>query len=640
MRRLSLQLLLVTTAYWMVVSCSLLASSADAQAFEENLQQTVEEQVADGLAPGAQLVAVADGQLVIHETYGVDDELFNLGSATSSLSALATLHLLHTQQIGLDEPISDLDVATDFLHQLDDSTDAWNALSWRYLLDHRSGLTESTTAIRTPSPDTHRALDESLLSHFPTFVATPGQRFQPSHHASALAGLLAAQASGRDYPTFLEDFLFSPLGMDDAHSLAAGLPDRELAQGHIRVSGRLQPQPHRGVGLSPVDGLYVSGDDMAALLNFLTLPGDEVAEGDLTPLHRALRDLRSTSFQPHPKVSGVTPGLTVRHLHGEPWLSATGQSADGFSTLILFSPQRRIGIYVGYNSDLGASLREELVALFDQPTSSELELATGDRAEARIDDIRGTYRHNRTVTKGFMKPIGALMALRASLDHHRSDDDAFDEPHLELSLSMDRQPLVWRPVADDDDLWQSHDGRHHLVVERDEDHGITGFYHDAPELRGFERLPAHQHGSLVAALIAAFFMIFAAAFVGWPLLALARRFGNSQSDVEDIDDGVSDDSKSAIAWAVAYAGVALTFWAGYAILAGRQVFGVPDWAYLLFSLPLVLILLSPWLLWHSVQNFQKQRGSAHFRLAYALVTAAAWLMIPALYAWDLLGFQW
>ncbi len=617
--------------------------SAPALALDDDLTEHVKAQVQEGYAPAAQVVFIEDGHTQINQTFGDASGSFNLGSAAGSLSAVATLHLLKAEGISLDDPIVDVpgvDAVDAFLHHLNDGpNDAWSTLTWRHLLDHRSGLGESTTAIRTPSPEEPRSLEQSLLDHFPPFVASPGERYQRSHHATALAAHLAATASGRDYPAFLSAFLFAPLGMDDAWSVAEGPDGRQMAKGHIRISGRLQPQPHRGVGLAPVDGLYVSTDDMEALLRFLS-PPDTSGE---SPLIDALHALQQTSFQPHGDVDGVTPGFSIRTLDGDPWFSATGESADGFSSLLLFSPERQTGLYLGYNSDLGASLREDIIDLFrSDEAPSDHALATGDDASERIDEIRGTYRHHRTVLQGFMKPLGALMALRATIDHHRDDD--LDEPHMSMDLSMDHQARLWRPVADDPDLWQSHDGHFHLVTYRDDDGGIAGFYHDAPDLRGFERLPAHQHGSLVAAAIAAFVMIFLAALIVWPLLALARRFGDGddQDDQQSDADGATDDQRTTAAtrWAVAYSGVALLFWTGYAFVAGRQVFGVPDWSPLVFSLPFLLILLCPWLLWHCIQHFQHQRGSSHYRLAYLAVTAAAWLMIPALFAWDLLGYQW
>ncbi len=591
-----------------------------------------------GIATGAIFAAVGPDGLIMADGYGYADyaetpvdpatTAFNIGSATTSVSAIPVHQAIDAGLIGIDDDITTY--LDDF--ELDDGFD--EAIAIRHLLDHTAGFRESTTAIRTPSPDERVDLGDTLREHFPQRTRKPGREYQHSHHGIALAGYIAERAQDAPFVELLAN-LFDSLGMDQTFSVAHTVPTQNIATGHGLVAGELQPHRRRGVRLSPVDGVHTTAADAASLLQFLVHGDPDVLSDDQ---HRKMLE---TSFRPHPEVAGVTPGFKEILRGDQRWLLAVGETPDGFSSLIAFSPTYEFGVFVAYNSGLGAVVRFDLLdEILDEvfPVDPLDEFHPARAAETRVSEFTGTYQLNRTVDAGFTKPLSQLMSVRAEVEPFEAENDPDSSEQLathnvQISHPLSPEPTYWVPVADDPDLWRHVDGHATLVVHRDEQNRITGFSHDHPDLMTFHRPSWHQNPSLIGGLLAGFLMLFLAASFIWPIQAIRRRFGKKSED--DSEPGERR------RWlAVLYSVLAVVFFIGYGVVVGRHVFGVPDWATFLFLIPFVLIALAPLLVYCAVQNYRERRETPLGRLFYAIVAAAAALLPVLFYWWDLLGFQW
>lgn len=598
-----------------------------------------------GLATGAIFAAVDGHEVLRARGYGYADvdqtpidaakTTFNIGSATTSLTAVAAFNTIDDEDLALD---TDVEAHLDDF-DLPDGFD--EAITLRHLLDHTAGFYESTTGVRTPSPDDRADLGEALRDHFPNRTRRPATQYQHSHHGAALAGYLVETTREIPFTDVLTEAVFEPLEMDHTFSSATTTPGEQTATGHTRIAGEIQPQRRRGVQLSPVDGVHTTAEDVAALMDFLVNGDDQVLSPDLH--HQMLE----TSFRPHPEVAGVTPGFKEILRGDQRWLLTVGESPDGFASLLVFSPEHDFGFFVAYNSDLGSAVRFDLVdELLDElfPVDPPDDTLEARAAQTRVDEVVGTYRLNRTVDDGFMKPLGQMMSVRADVEsvqiefpEEGPDGPVEYAPHnLQISHPLDPEPSIWVPIVDDQgqrDLWRHEDGQATLVVERDDRGQVIGFSHDHPDLMTFHRTSWYDSGPLIGGLMAAFFTLFVAVTIVGPVQAIRRRFA-SETD----DDSTTDERRRWLA--VFYGVLATVFFVGYGIIAGRQVFGVPDWAPFIFVLPFVLTLLAPLLVLSAVQNYRQQRSSPLGRVFYATVAAGAALLPVFFVWWDLFGFQW
>src|SRR5262249_33434565 len=146
---------------------------------------------------------------------------------------------------------------------LPDLPAAWNAIRVRHLLTHTSGLPEANQNPRYGSlPEEKRTnLGEEeivrLVAELPV-KAAPGQKFSYHRFGYDLLGMIVAKAAGKPFATFLEERVFTPLGMTatrfgDSLAVIKGRP----ATAYNRHGGALRnwvylfgPHPNPGAGLN------------------------------------------------------------------------------------------------------------------------------------------------------------------------------------------------------------------------------------------------------------------------------------------------------------------------------------------------------------------------------------------------------
>ena len=165
------------------------------------------------------------------------DTIFRIASLSKPVTAVAAMILVEDCKLRLDDAIdvwlpelANRRVLKSIMAPLDDVVPARRAISLRDLLTFRMGFgsvmeapdtTPIQKAIREqkiggdgpPRPAQAPATDEWLrrLGALP-LMAQPGERWM-YHVASDVLGVVIARASGRSFGAFLEERIFSPLGM-------------------------------------------------------------------------------------------------------------------------------------------------------------------------------------------------------------------------------------------------------------------------------------------------------------------------------------------------------------------------------------------------------------------------------------------
>ncbi|WP_433009053.1 serine hydrolase domain-containing protein [Kribbella sp. CA-294648] len=169
------------------------------------------------------------------------DSLFRVASFTKPIVAAATMSLVESGVLKLDEPIGDLipELASPLVLRrpdgpLDDTVPAVRAITVRDLLTFRMGLGESDNAeirsreeeleLRTfgpPKPRSPLDPDEWMrrLGTLP-LQYQPGERWMYGTGSQVL-GVLIARAAGQSLEEVLRERIFEPLGMKDTGFTAA-----------------------------------------------------------------------------------------------------------------------------------------------------------------------------------------------------------------------------------------------------------------------------------------------------------------------------------------------------------------------------------------------------------------------------------
>jgi len=220
-----------------------------------------------GDGPGAALLVVRDGEPVLRKGYGLadlearapvaPDTRFRLASVSKQFTAAAVLLLVQDGALSLDDPVRK------WLPSLPPATDG---ITLHHLLTHTSGLIDyedvmpETIAGQLADADVLRLLEGQDRLYF-----APGGDYRYSNSAYVLLGLVVARASGRDFPAFLRERIFLPLGMDGAVAFVDGVSTvANRAYGYSLVDGRWRRTDQSPTSATLGDGgIYASIDDLA-----------------------------------------------------------------------------------------------------------------------------------------------------------------------------------------------------------------------------------------------------------------------------------------------------------------------------------------------------------------------------------------
>ena len=194
----------------------------------------------DGFS-GTILVA-RDGKPIVSRGYGManielsvpnnPDSIFRLGSVTKQFTGMTIAMLQERGKLSVDDPMCKYFV---------DCPDAWKPITIKHLLAHSSGITNYTGfpdfAKTTIMPITTTEMADRLRKEPLEF--TPGEKMAYSNSGYYLLGAIVEKASGKKYADFLQENIFTPLGMkqtgyDDPLRI---IPNR--AAGYQKQAGKI-----------------------------------------------------------------------------------------------------------------------------------------------------------------------------------------------------------------------------------------------------------------------------------------------------------------------------------------------------------------------------------------------------------------
>lgn len=310
--------------------------------------------------PGLSIALVDGSRLVLAKGYGYADAeraipadaetVYQVGSVSKILTAVAALGLVERGRIDLDKPI------TQYLPEfaIKSRWPAAQPITPRTLLTHHAGLPTFYLKgffSRQPLSGMIQELRAEYLAY------PPGTTFSYSNIGTDLTGLAIERVTGREFAAYMWEELFQPLAM--THSGFA-LDERlaaKLARGYI--NGRpVPPTPVRDV---PAAGLYSNALDMSRFMRFV-LTGAGPQSPPLRP--ETLHAMYTPQYAENPLHFGQQIGLGW-FLGGLP-IGGAGKVAwhnggtKAYQAQLVLLPENQMGVAVLANSDNAKALVYEL----------------------------------------------------------------------------------------------------------------------------------------------------------------------------------------------------------------------------------------------------------------------------------------
>lgn len=190
-----------------------LTITASAQVRADPVDSMVTSEMRQQGIPGLSLAVLRDGKVLKSKGYGLANvelnvpaettTVYQLASMTKQFTAAGIMLLVEDGRVGVDDKLS---------KYLEDAPKSWSSITIRHLLTMTSGIKDynpefgESKDIFTPEQIYRR------IASLPLDFA-PGEKWSYSNTNYVLLGLVIHKASGKTWDAFLQERIFSPLGM-------------------------------------------------------------------------------------------------------------------------------------------------------------------------------------------------------------------------------------------------------------------------------------------------------------------------------------------------------------------------------------------------------------------------------------------
>src|SRR6266852_4063750 len=272
----------------LILACCCAMANAQTQLPAE-MQQKIDKVATDALAktgvPSASVAVVKDGQIAYLHAYGnarldpstpaKPEMRYSIGSISKQFTAAAILLLQEQGKLSLGDKIGK------FIPGLTRASE----VTIRQLLSHTSGYQDYWPQDYVMPMMLQPVTAQKILDIWARkpLDFEPGTKWQYSNTNYVIAGLIVEKASGQPLLQFLQEKIFTPLGMKSALDIdRQKLPEAD-ATGYCRYAlGPLRPAPKDGKGW-----LFAAGE--------LAMPARVLARWDISIIEREL--LKPSSYR-------------------------------------------------------------------------------------------------------------------------------------------------------------------------------------------------------------------------------------------------------------------------------------------------------------------------------------------------------
>lgn len=315
--------------------------------------------------PGISVAVFDDFHLAWAKTYGVKeagkphpvtlDTLFQAGSISKPVTAMATMHFVETSALSLD---ADINTELRSWKVPENEFTAKEKVTLRRLLSHSAGLTVHGFpgyAVSEPMPTVIQVLDGAKPANtLPVRVdLVPGTKFRYSGGGTTIVQLALVDQLGKPFPAIMDETVLGRLGLKNSTYEQPLPPNRaaQAASGH-RANGSLVEGKWHVYPEMAAAGLWTTAADLAEI-------AIEMAKSKFGKSNRVLTQ-KTTELMLMPQAEEVGLGWFVDATLKTDRFGHNGAD-EGFQALLVAFAATGRGVVVMANSDNGISMMQPLV---------------------------------------------------------------------------------------------------------------------------------------------------------------------------------------------------------------------------------------------------------------------------------------
>jgi CubicO group peptidase (beta-lactamase class C family) len=384
-------------------------------------------------SPGAAVVAVQDGKIVLQAEYGSADlehripitskTVFHVGSVAKQFTAFSILLLEHQGLLSLDDEIR---------KYLPWVPDFGKTITLRHLLHHQSGLREQETLFQISGISTADVIETShiikLVSRQKELNFNPGEDISYSNTGYVLLAQVVEKVTGISFREWTRKNIFSPLEMKDSQfNDDAARIVRERASAYYRADGGELRKGILSYSYVGPTSLLTTSEDMAKwLLNF-----DQPKAGNPVIMQRMLFESGKLENGEDP---GYGYGIGVLSYRGLQVVWHSGHDA-GYRAFSAYFPDQKFGIAVLSNFysinplNLGKKIADIYLSGSMSPESTEPTARPEEAGKTtaaqpfslskkKLAEFRGDYLSEELEAIYHLRPVGDRVVMR----HWRNED--------------------------------------------------------------------------------------------------------------------------------------------------------------------------------------------------------------------------
>ena len=615
------------------------AEDSDTRELETFFDSFMAEKLPDLNIPGATVVVVQGGDIILSKGYGFADldsethvnpaeTIFRIASVSKLFTATAVMQLVERGEVDLHTDVNQ------YLTAFQIPATYTEPVTLHHLLTHSAGFEDRFIGGMTQDENKLGSIEDFLKDDIPARVTAPGEVHSYNNYGFTLAGYVVEEVSGMPFEAYVFLNILQPLGMT-LSSFAQPLPpelEAQLATGYELDGEDLTPAVFQYDRAAPAGSMSATAEDMAAfMIAHLQPGGSEILDEPTADL------MHQQQFTHHPELPGMTYGFKERYING---LRVIGHGGDifSYSSQMILIPEDKLGFFIAYNV-FSDTLREDLIsAFFDQfypETIVDVPPVILDLSQSELTRFAGTYRwvkHNDHT-------IGKAIALlpQYNLIVKANDDGTVSLNFLGLQGGWQFAPigpLVFRQIEGEsvEVGGLKIDPGETLVFREDQDMEITYAFIGLQNVAA-KKLAWYEGGEGTYAIMGTTSLIFVAAFLILLVGAGINRLKKGDKEVHRV-------SKTLWWITLAISGLNVLFITVMFLTFGMQLrLGIPATYYVLLSVPMLTALLTLVLLGGTVLSWVRGYGSLLMRLVNVVIVMNSIIFLWWVNYWNLLGFQ-
>ena len=531
---------------------------------------------------GAVAAVVKDGAVVYKKGHGYadveakrkvdpDGTLFRIGSVSKLFVWTALMQLWEQGKVDLDA-----DVNT-YLQGFSIPATFDEPITLTHLLTHTPGFEDNPIGLFARSAEEIVPLGELLANDVPARVRPPGKLASYSNYGAALAAHIVELVSGQEWNDYVEQHIYTPLGM--AHTTFRQPVPADIADasspGYVFAGGVFKKEEFEYIPMAPAGSVSATAADMT---QFMLAHLNNGALGDVRILETSTaQTMHSDLYQAAPKVNAAAHGFYTASRNGHRIIGHGGDTLLFHSLLALF-PDDNLGFFVSYNSQEGGQAAGKFFEAFVDhyfPAADPDPITPAPGFAYRAAKYTGGYQANRYSHSNFTNVIAIFSAVPVRTNE--------DKTGLVINAGERKEFIEVEPL-----LFREKDGPDYLAFRENAYGKVTDMFLQNPPVIAFEKVGFWGSRNTHLVIFGGSILVFLLTVIVPPVRAILR-------SIYDADVRPGDQLPLAarlLAWSAAL--LFLVFYVGMVVSLpnpGDIVFGVPSTLRaLLYLLPIAALM--------------------------------------------------